>query len=100
MSELNFLAELEALIRQRLSDAPEGSYTAKLAARGIQAAAQKVGEEGVEVALAATAGPDGEVIAESADLVYHLLLVLALRGIGLDAVTAELEQRHREREAK
>jgi phosphoribosyl-ATP pyrophosphohydrolase/phosphoribosyl-AMP cyclohydrolase len=92
---VQFLARLEAIIAQRIVDQPEGSYTAKLFARGARRMAQKVGEEGVEVALAATAGEDAELISESADLIYHLTLVLKARGLSLGQVAAELAARHR-----
>ena len=83
------------MIAQRITEQPEGSYTAKLYARGIKRMAQKVGEEGVEVALATTAGDDAELISESADLLYHLTLLLKARGLSLDQVAAELAARHR-----
>ena len=97
MADTAFIEQLEALVQERLREAPEGSYTARLASKGIVAAAQKVGEEGVELALAAVAGPDGEVIAESADLLFHLLVVLGMRGIAFASIVETHEQRHRER---
>lgn len=95
MSDTAFLTELEAIIRQRLADAPEGSYTAKLASQGTLKVAQKLGEEGVELALAAAAQDRARVTAEAADLVYHMLLLLALRELKLGDVVAELKRRHR-----
>ncbi len=95
MSGLDFLAELEGIVASRLAEAPEGSYTARLAARGTTKVAQKVGEEGVEVALAGAAESQQRVVEEAADLIFHLLLLLKLRGIELGDVVAELEQRHR-----
>jgi phosphoribosyl-ATP pyrophosphohydrolase/phosphoribosyl-AMP cyclohydrolase len=95
MSTIAFLEDLERTIRQRLSEAPEGSYTAGLASRGIVAVAQKVGEEGVELALAAVAEGREKTVAEAADLLYHLLLLLAVRDVPLASVVAALEQRHR-----
>ena len=95
MSDVAFLEKLEAVIRQRIAAAPESSYTARLAAQGILKVAQKVGEEGVEVALAAAAQDKARVTAESADLVYHLLLLLRLRELSLADVIEELESRHR-----
>jgi phosphoribosyl-ATP pyrophosphohydrolase/phosphoribosyl-AMP cyclohydrolase len=95
VSETAFLLELEAIIRQRLSDTPDGSYTARLASQGMLKVAQKLGEEGVELALAAAAQDQARVTAEAADLVYHLLLLLALRDLTLRDVVAELERRHR-----
>jgi phosphoribosyl-ATP pyrophosphohydrolase/phosphoribosyl-AMP cyclohydrolase len=94
---LRFLGQLESVIAQRITEQPEGSYTAKLFARGTKRMAQKVGEEGVEVALAATAGADAELISESADLIYHLTLVLKARGLSLAQVAGELAARHRGR---
>jgi phosphoribosyl-ATP pyrophosphohydrolase/phosphoribosyl-AMP cyclohydrolase len=95
VSETAFLEKLQSVIRQRLTDAPEGSYTAKLAAQGMLKVAQKLGEEGVELALAAAAQDRARVTAEAADLVYHLLLLLAMRELTLGDVVAELEKRHR-----
>lgn len=94
MSDLEFLVKLEAVIRQRLADGPTESYTARLAAQGMLKVAQKVGEEGVELALAAAAQDSARVTAEAADLVYHLLLLLAMRELSLGDVVAELERRH------
>jgi phosphoribosyl-AMP cyclohydrolase / phosphoribosyl-ATP pyrophosphohydrolase len=89
-----FLGQLEAVIEQRISDRPDGSYTARLFAQGPKRIAQKVGEEGLEVALAAAAETDDKVVAESADLVFHLLVLLRSRGIPFDQVIAELASRH------
>ena len=95
MSDTEFLERLQTIIRQRLADAPEGSYTARLASQGTLKVAQKLGEEGVELALAAAAQDRARVTAEAADLVYHLLLLLTLRELSLADVVAELERRHR-----
>ncbi len=94
---LSFLAELEQVIEQRIADKPEGSYTARLYARGTRRMAQKLGEEGLEVALAAVTETDAALIGESADLLYHLLLLLRSRSLTLAAVIEELELRHVER---
>jgi phosphoribosyl-ATP pyrophosphohydrolase/phosphoribosyl-AMP cyclohydrolase len=91
---LAFLAELEDIIGTRISDAPEGSYTARLHAQGVRRVAQKVGEEGLEVALAGAGEPDPQLIAESADLLFHLLLLLRTRAVPFAAVVEELRQRH------
>jgi phosphoribosyl-ATP pyrophosphohydrolase/phosphoribosyl-AMP cyclohydrolase len=96
VSDTAFLTELAAIIRQRVTDAPQGSYTAKLASQGVLKVAQKVGEEGVELALAAAAQDEARVTSEAADLVYHLLLLLELRKLSLGDVIAELERRHRQ----
>jgi len=89
-----FLARLERVIAQRIDARPPGSYTAKLLAQGTRRIAQKVGEEGLELALAAVAQSDEEVIGEAADLMYHTLLLLQVKGLSLSQVAAELEARH------
>jgi len=91
---LGFLAELEALVASRHAERPDGSYTTKLFEGGIRRMAQKVGEEGVEAALAAVAEDDDALIGEAADLVFHLMVVLRARGIGFDAIAAKLAARH------
>jgi phosphoribosyl-ATP pyrophosphohydrolase/phosphoribosyl-AMP cyclohydrolase len=91
---LAFLGALEGVIENRIADRPEGSYTARLYAQGAKRIAQKVGEEGLEVALAAVAESDEKVIAESADLLFHLLVLLKSRGVSLERVSRELEARH------
>lgn len=95
MSDTAFLERLQEVIRERLADPPAGSYTAKLAGQGILKVAQKVGEEGVELALAAAAQDRARVTAEAADLVYHVLVLLAMRELSLSDVATELERRHR-----
>lgn len=94
-AELSFLMRLEATIAQRISSRPEGSYTARLWSEGPTRIAQKVGEEGVEVALAAVTQDDERLIGESADLLYHLALLLKSRNLSLTTVVRELEQRHK-----
>ena len=91
---LAFLGSLEGVIERRMTERPDGSYTARLFAQGAKRIAQKVGEEGLEVALAAVAETDDKVISESADLLYHLLVLLKSRGLPLEQVVAELESRH------
>jgi phosphoribosyl-ATP pyrophosphohydrolase/phosphoribosyl-AMP cyclohydrolase len=91
---LGFLGELDALVASRHSERPDGSYTTKLFEGGIRRMAQKVGEEGVETALAAVAEGNDALIGEAADLVFHLMVVLRARGIGFDAVAAKLAARH------
>lgn len=91
---LSFLAQLEEVIAQRIGERPQGSYTAQLWSQGQGRMAQKVGEEGVEVALAAVTGADGALVSEAADLVFHLALLLRSRGLSLASVVQELEQRH------
>jgi phosphoribosyl-ATP pyrophosphohydrolase/phosphoribosyl-AMP cyclohydrolase len=94
---LSFLLRLESVIAQRISDRPEGSYTARLWSEGPTRIAQKVGEEGVEVALAAVTQDDERLVGESADLLYHLALLLKSRNLSLTSVVHELEQRHKEK---
>jgi phosphoribosyl-ATP pyrophosphohydrolase/phosphoribosyl-AMP cyclohydrolase len=92
---LAFLAVLEEVIRARIADRPAGSYTAKLLEEGPRRIAQKVGEEGVELALAALAQSDEEVLGEAADLLYHVMLLLQSKNLSLGQVVARLETRHR-----
>ena len=90
-----FLSELAALIRSRQREAPQGSYTAQLFAAGTRRQAQKLGEEAVELALAATSGNAGEVVEEAADVLYHLLVLLRGCDVDVSDVAACLESRHR-----
>ena len=94
-NDLGFLDTLQGIIRARLENPTDGSYTASLVARGPQRVAQKIGEEGVELALASVSGERNDVINESADLVYHLLVLLSTHGISLAEVVSTLESRHR-----
>ncbi len=91
---LAFLSRLEQVIKERIATRPEGSYTAKLLAKGPRRIAQKVGEEGLELALAAVAQADAEIVGEAADLLYHTLLLLQAKGLALANVVRELELRH------
>jgi len=94
---LGFLAKLEGIIEQRIASRPEGSYTSKLLAEGTRRIAQKVGEEGLELALAAVSQADEEVLGEAADLLYHAMLLLQVKNLSLAQVVAELELRHKTR---
>jgi len=94
MPELAILSRLERLIACRDTERPADSYTTRLLEAGIKRIAQKVGEEGVEMALAAVAGDRDELANESADLLYHLLVLLRASGIQLADVTRVLESRH------
>jgi phosphoribosyl-ATP pyrophosphohydrolase/phosphoribosyl-AMP cyclohydrolase len=89
-----FLGVLTQTIRQRIDTRPPESYTAKLLDEGPRRIAQKVGEEGVELALAAVAQSEPEIVAEAADLLYHMTLLLEAKGLSLTGVVAELERRH------
>ncbi|MGH8052636.1 MAG: bifunctional phosphoribosyl-AMP cyclohydrolase/phosphoribosyl-ATP diphosphatase HisIE [Stenotrophomonas sp.] len=90
----NFLGALDALIKQREHDRPLNSYTTKLFEKGARHIAQKVGEEGVETALAGVVQRDEDLLGESADLLFHLIVLLRSRGLSLDDAVAVLEDRH------
>ncbi|MEL7537623.1 MAG: phosphoribosyl-ATP diphosphatase [Pseudomonadota bacterium] len=93
-----FLYELEGVIRQRLNDPDTYSYTARLAAEGLPRVAQKVGEEAVEVAIASVSDKATEGFrAEVADLVFHLLVLLAVKEVSLAEITTLLRERHESR---
>ena len=92
--DLAFLAGLERLVQEREASRPAGSYTTSLFEAGTKRIAQKVGEEGVETALAAVAGDRNELINESADLLYHLLVLLKSADTSLSDVIKTLQQRH------
>ena len=91
---LGFLAELDSLVASRKAELPEGSYTTKLFSSGTRRIAQKVGEEGVETALAAVTQGDDELLSEAADLIFHLTVLLRARGFGLADVARVLVERH------
>lgn len=91
---LGFLSDLDALVARRHQQRPDGSYTTRLFEAGIRKIAQKVGEEGVETALAGVVQDDAELLGESADLLFHLLVLLRARGLGLDDVVRLLASRH------
>ena len=90
----SFLHELAEIVRSRQEERPEGSYTTTLFDAGVRRIAQKVGEEGVEVALAAVDQDDEALLGESVDLIYHLLVLLRSRGLGIDEVEKVLRRRH------
>jgi len=92
---LDYLEVLQQIIESRRVASAETSYTAKLFASGTSRIAQKVGEEGVEVAIAAVQGDRPRLTAESADLLYHLLVLLRDQDLSLQDVVHELEQRRR-----
>ncbi|WP_406608776.1 bifunctional phosphoribosyl-AMP cyclohydrolase/phosphoribosyl-ATP diphosphatase HisIE [Agarivorans sp. JK6] len=93
--KLTFIAQLQAVLAERKLADPEESYTASLFARGTKRICQKVGEEGVEVALAAMANDREELVNESSDLLYHLLVLLEKQEVGFDEVVACLQARHK-----
>jgi phosphoribosyl-ATP pyrophosphohydrolase/phosphoribosyl-AMP cyclohydrolase len=93
---VGFIAELDELVARRHIERPSESYTTRLFEAGIRRMAQKVGEEGVETALAAVTQGDDELLGEAADLVYHLTVALRARGLSLADVSGVLAARHAE----
>lgn len=94
ISDIAFLADLENIVRDRMHVSSEESYTARLVQAGPKRLAQKVGEEGVELALAAATENREEIIDEASDLMYHVIVLLAQQDIGLKDVCARLKTRH------
>jgi phosphoribosyl-ATP pyrophosphohydrolase/phosphoribosyl-AMP cyclohydrolase len=91
----DFLFTLQELIHSRREEMPENSYTSKLFSEGINRIAQKVGEEAVELVIEAKDADDNRFLNEAADLVYHLMVLLASRGYGIQDVAHILEERHK-----
>ena len=89
-----FIGTLESVIESRMNDRPNDSYTVKLLDAGTQRIAQKIGEEGVELALATSSGDRGAIVREAADLIFHILLMLRQRGLQFADVVEHLESRH------
>ncbi|MDR0962892.1 MAG: bifunctional phosphoribosyl-AMP cyclohydrolase/phosphoribosyl-ATP diphosphatase HisIE [Mediterranea sp.] len=89
-----FLKELQDFIDRRHTEMPEGSYTTSLFRDGINKIAQKVGEEAVETVIEATNGTDDRLIYESADLIYHLIVLLTAKGYRIEDLANELQERH------
>lgn len=87
------LADLEALVRERAAADPAESWTARLVAGGMERAAKKLGEEAVEAVIAAVGGDEDALVGESADLLFHWLVVLRIAGVPLSRVLGELERR-------
>ena len=90
---MDTLSRLEQTIAERLGASPDASYVAKLHARGLPVIARKLGEEAVETVIAALSGTREEVTGEAADVLFHLLVLLAEKGVPLADVLAELERR-------
>ncbi|MCO7049831.1 bifunctional phosphoribosyl-AMP cyclohydrolase/phosphoribosyl-ATP diphosphatase HisIE [Proteus terrae] len=97
-SQWGFLYELENLLRDRKNASPDSSYTARLYASGTKRIAQKVGEEGVETALAATVNDREELKNEASDLLYHLMVLLQDQSLSLSDVIGCLQERHKKAE--
>ena len=94
ISDIAFFSELEEIINHRISNPSDESYTASLVKAGRKRIAQKVGEEGVELALAAATGDKDEVIDEAADLMYHMIVLLADQDLDLATIANRLRTRH------
>ena len=92
--DYKFLIELEELLYERKEDMPKGSYTTSMYKKGLDKIAQKVGEEAVETVIASKNEGDGETIAEAADLMFHLMLLLAEKEIHMHKVIKLLRKRH------
>lgn len=91
---VSFLGELQEFIDKRKAEMPEGSYTTALFEKGTKRIAQKVGEEALETVIEAVSGKDDKIVYEAADLIYHLLVLLADKGLGINDVALELLKRH------
>lgn len=91
---IDFILELQELIHQRRQELPEDSYTTRLFRAGINRIAQKVGEEAVELVIESKDQDDDRFLGEAADLIYHLLVLLSARELGISDVVSVLEQRH------
>lgn len=91
----NFILELENIISDRYENPIEGSYVNKLHNKGLNKIAQKVGEEAVETVIAALAETETDMVNESSDLVFHLLVLLREKGLSLETIAKNLEQRHK-----
>lgn len=95
-ADLAFLSYLQDFIERRKSEMPEGSYTTKLFTKGINKISQKVGEEAVETIIEATNGTQEQLLYESADLIYHLIVLLTEKGLRIEDLARELKARHKE----
>ena len=91
----NFILELEQIINDRYEHPQEGSYVNKLRNKGLNKIAQKVGEEGVETVIAALTETETDLINESSDLIFHLLVLLREKGLSLEIIAKNLEARHK-----
>lgn len=95
MTDINFINDLyQTILDRRANAAPDSSYVARMAAAGLPRLAQKVGEEGVETVIAAMKKDKRELCSESADLLFHLLMLWAEAGLTPAEVVAELQKRH------
>jgi phosphoribosyl-ATP pyrophosphohydrolase/phosphoribosyl-AMP cyclohydrolase len=90
----NFIFKLEEIVKDRYANPIEGSYVNRLRSKGLNKIAQKVGEEGVETVIAALAETEDDLINESSDLLFHLLVLLREKNISLETLAKNLEIRH------
>ena len=97
ISDIAFFSELEDIVHERIENPTDESYTARLIRSGSKRIAQKLGEEGVELALAAATGDKDEVVDEAADLMYHLIVLLADQDLNLGTISTRLRTRHSEK---
>ena len=93
-SPLSFLSELQDFIEKRHQELPEGSYTTSLFRKGVNRIAQKVGEEALETVIEATNGTNDKMVYEASDMIYHLIVLLAEKGLRIEDVVSELQKRH------
>jgi phosphoribosyl-ATP pyrophosphohydrolase/phosphoribosyl-AMP cyclohydrolase len=91
----NFIFQLENIVADRYANPKEGSYVNKLQAKGLNKIAQKVGEEAVETVIAALNETETDMINESSDLVFHLIVLLREKGLSLEKIARNLEERHK-----
>lgn len=93
--EIMFIKHLQNFIQQRYKEMPEGSYTTSLFKSGVNRMSQKVGEEAIESVIEACNGTDDRFIYESADMLYHLIVLLTSKGLSIDDLSIELQKRHK-----
>ncbi len=96
VEDLAFLSFLQDFIERRKREMPEGSYTTKLFSKGINKISQKVGEEAVETVIEATNGTKEQLLYETSDLIYHLIVLLTEKGLRIEDLARELKARHKE----
>lgn len=94
LNPILFLSELQNFIDKRHQEMPENSYTTSLFKKGINKMAQKVGEEATETIIEATNGTNEQLVYESSDLLYHLIVMLTAKGVSIEDVASELIKRH------
>ncbi|MBM6993259.1 MAG: bifunctional phosphoribosyl-AMP cyclohydrolase/phosphoribosyl-ATP diphosphatase HisIE [Prevotella sp.] len=94
LNPILFLSELQDFINKRHEEMPEGSYTTSLFKKGVNKMAQKVGEEAVEAIIEATNGNDENLVYESSDMIYHLIVLLTSKGLRIEDIAQELAKRH------